>query len=92
MKIRREYLIGAFVYVEIDCLLILGMINSCSTLDIAMLRWIAYIKSLNPKFKHITWKDNSIANMLSRTGYDNEEENIGINYFTNSMSRRKIVS
>jgi hypothetical protein len=56
-----------------------------------MLRCIAYIKSLNPEFKHITRKDNRIANMLSRARYDNEEENIGINYFTNSILRRKIV-
>jgi hypothetical protein len=60
-----------------------------------MLRCIAYIKSLNPEFKHITRKDNRIANMLSRARYDNEEDmieeekNIGINYFTNSMSRKE---
>lgn len=50
LKCDKEYLIGATVMVEIDCLPLLGMITTCSTPDIAMLRWIAYIKSLNPEF------------------------------------------
>ena len=50
IKNEKEYLIGAEVIVEIDCLPLLGMISSCSTPNIAMLCWIAYIKSLNPKF------------------------------------------
>ena len=51
MKNDKEYLIGAEVIVEADCLLPLqGMISSCSTPKIAILCWIAYIKSLNPKF------------------------------------------
>jgi len=48
MKSEKEYLIGASMIVETDCLPLLGTISSCSTLDIAMLRWIAYIKSLSP--------------------------------------------
>jgi hypothetical protein len=91
IKNEKEYLIGASVLVGIDCLPIPSMINNCSTLDISMLRWIAFIKSLNLEFKHITGKDNCVADMLSRARYDNEEENIGINYFTNSILRRKIV-
>ena len=50
LKCDKEYFIGASVIVETDCLPLLGMISSCSTLDIAMLHWIAYIKSLNPEF------------------------------------------
>jgi hypothetical protein len=38
MKNEKEYLIGASVVVETDCLSLLGMITSCSTPDIAMLR------------------------------------------------------
>ena len=45
-----------------------------------MLRWIAYIKSLNPEIRHISGKDNAVAEMLSRaqlrddiTESDNEE-------------------
>ena len=59
------------------------------------LRWIAFIKLLNPEFKYIIEKDNCIADMLSKASYDNEEdmivdkENIEINYFTNSMSRKE---
>jgi hypothetical protein len=51
VKTDRDYLIGAIVILETDCLPILGMISGCSTLDIAMLRWIVYIKSLNPQYR-----------------------------------------
>ncbi|MCO5559799.1 hypothetical protein L7F22_013403 [Adiantum nelumboides] len=40
LKCDREYFIEASVIVEIDYLPLLGMITSCSTPDIAMLRWI----------------------------------------------------
>ena len=50
MKNDKEYLIGVEVIVETHCQPLLEMISSCSTPDIAMLCWIAYIKSLNPKF------------------------------------------
>ncbi|MCO5554583.1 hypothetical protein L7F22_008113 [Adiantum nelumboides] len=73
LKCDKDYLIGAYVVVETDCLPILGMIASCSTPHIAMLRWIAYIKSLNPEFKHIAGKDNPVADMLSRARYEDEE-------------------
>ena len=39
-----------------------------------MLRWIAYIKSLNPVLKHITSKMNPVADMLSRARYFDEEK------------------
>ena len=76
LKNEKEYLIGACVVVEIDCLPLFGMITSCSTLDIAMLRWIVYSKSLNPEFKHIAGKDNTVANMLSRARYEDESQMI----------------
>jgi len=74
MKADRNYLIGANVILETDCLPIIGMIANCSTPDIAMLRWIAYIRSLNPEFIHISGKKNSVADMLSRARYTCEEE------------------
>ena len=76
LKSEKEYLIGTCVVVETDCLPLLGMITSCSTPDIAMLRWIAYIKSLNPEFKHIAGKDNKVADMLSRARYEDEPQMI----------------
>ena len=54
---------------ETDCLPLLGMIANCSIPDIAMLRWIAYIKSLKPVLVHIIGKKNSVADMLSRARY-----------------------
>jgi hypothetical protein len=44
VKSGREYLIGAEVVIETDCLPILGMISGCNTPVIAMLWWIAFIK------------------------------------------------
>ncbi|GGS27705.1 hypothetical protein GCM10010252_77790 [Streptomyces aureoverticillatus] len=74
MKAEKDYLIGAVVVIETDCLLLFGMIINCSMSDIIMLRWIVYIKSLNPEFKHITGKDNLVADMLSRARYEREDE------------------
>ena len=74
LKAERNYLIGANVVLETDCLPLLGMVANCSIPDIAMLRWIAYIKSLNPVLVHITGKKNSVADMLSRARYVCEEE------------------
>ena len=76
LKNEKEYLIGICVVVETDCLPLLGMITSCSTPNIAMLRWIAYIKSLNPEFKHIASKDNTVVDMLSRARYEDESQMI----------------
>ena len=53
------------------------MISNYNLPDIAMLRWIAYIKSLNPVLKHITGKMNPVMDMLSRARYFDEEENDG---------------
>ena len=74
LKADRNYLIGANVVLETDCLPLLGMVANCSTPDIAMLRWIAYIRSLNPVLVHITGKKNCVADMLSRARYICEEE------------------
>jgi hypothetical protein len=52
-----------------------------------MLRWIAYIKSLNPVIRHISGKDNAIADMLSRTRFNDENgmvsenEDVGVDFF-----------
>ena len=55
-----------------DCLPILGMVSGCATPDLAMLRWIAYIKSLNTEIRHISGKDNAMAEMVSRARFDDE--------------------
>ncbi|KAL3702351.1 hypothetical protein R1sor_020373 [Riccia sorocarpa] len=50
------------------------MIANCSTLDITMLRWVAYVRNFNPQLKHIAGKKNVVADMLSRARYEGEEE------------------
>ena len=74
IKAVRNYLIGANVVLETDCARLLGMIANCSTPDIAMLRWIAYIRSLNLVLMHISGTKNYVADMLSSAKYNCEEE------------------
>ncbi|KAL3698023.1 hypothetical protein R1sor_012099 [Riccia sorocarpa] len=68
LKVDKDFLIGAYVVLETDCLPLLGMIANCNTPDITMLRWIAYIRSMNPELRHIAGKKNVVADMLSRAG------------------------
>jgi hypothetical protein len=87
MKADRDHLIGTEVVIETNCLPILGMVSGCAMPDLAMLRWIAYIKSLNPEIRHISGKDNAMADMLSRARYDDEhgmvseDEEVGVDFF-----------
>ena len=69
------------VIIETDCMPILSMVSECATPDLAMLRWIAYIKSLDPEIRHISGKDNAMADMLSRVRFDDEDEEVGVDFF-----------
>ena len=64
IKVDRDYLIGAEVVIETNCLLILGMMRCGTIPDVAMLRWIAYVKLLNPEVRNISGKDNVVTDML----------------------------
>ena len=51
-----------------------------------MLRWIAYVKSLNPDIRHIYEKDTTVADMLSGARFGDdiaefENEEVSKNYF-----------
>jgi hypothetical protein len=99
IKSDREYLIGAEVVIETDCLPILGLISGCNTPDIAMLRWIAYIKSLNPEIRHVAGKRNVVADMLSRARFEGDEdqrhfdeENVGLDFFASSSFVRVLAT
>jgi hypothetical protein len=87
VKADRDHLIGTEVVIETDYLPILDMVSGCVTPDLAMLRWIAYIKSLNPEIRHISGKDNAMADMLSRARYVDEhgmvleDEEVGVDFF-----------
>ncbi len=58
-----------------------------------MLRWIAYIKSMDPEFKHIAGKNNPVANMLSCAKYEGEEEmideaeDVGTNFYSTPLAK-----
>jgi hypothetical protein len=87
VKADRDHLIGTEVVIDTDCLSILGMVSGCATPNLAMLRWIAYIKSLNPEIRHISEKDKGMADMLSRARFDDEggmvseDEEVGVDFF-----------
>ena len=49
------------------------MVSGCATPGLAMLRCIAYIKSLNLEIRHISGKDNTMADMLSRARFEDED-------------------
>ncbi|KAL3702469.1 hypothetical protein R1sor_020491 [Riccia sorocarpa] len=74
LRTDKDFLIGASVVLETDCLPLLGMVANCNTPDITMLRWIAYIRSFNPELRHIAGKENVVADMLSRARYEGEDE------------------
>ena len=81
LKQEKDFLIGAHVILETDCLPLLGMIANCNTPDIAMLRWIAFIHMINPELRHIAGKDNPVADMLSRARYrELDEDDIGVSH------------
>ena len=65
--------------IETDCLPILGMVSGCATPDLAMLRWIAYVKSMNPEICHISGKNNAMADMLSRARFEGESDMVSEN-------------
>jgi len=62
--------------------------------DLALLIWIAYIKSMGQEFKHIVEKENPILDMLSHTRYEGEEEmidekDIGKKFYSISSTKRE---
>jgi hypothetical protein len=70
LKQDRISLIVASIMLETDCLPLLGMIANCDTPNIAMLRWIAFIRMFNLELRHVAGKDNLVADMLSRACYN----------------------
>ena len=61
------------VVIDTNFLLILGVVSGCAILDLAMLKWIMYIKSLNLDIHHISRKDNIMADMLLRAQFEEED-------------------
>ena len=87
VKADKDYLIETEVLIKTECLPFIGMVSGCATPDLAMLRWIAYMKSLNPEIRHISKKDNTMADMLSRERFGDEndmvseDEEVGVDFF-----------
>ena len=95
IKSDRDYLIGAEVVIETVFLLILGIMRCCTIPDVAMLRWTAYVKSLNLDIGHIFGKDNAVADMLSRARFgdditDSDNEEVSEDYYAREVNIWKI--
>ena len=71
------------------------MVSGCATPNLDMLRWIAYIKSLNPEIQHISSTDNAMADMLSRARFEDddgmvsENEEVGADFFKSARMTLK---
>ena len=72
IKSDRDYMIGMEVIIQTDFLMVLGIMWCSMILDVTMLRWITYVKSLNSEVRHISGKDNVVADMLSRSRFGND--------------------
>ena len=63
------------------------MVSGCATPNLAMLKRITYIKSLNPEIRHISRKNNAMTDMLSKARFDtedgmvSEDEEVGVDFF-----------
>ena len=71
------------------------MVSGCTTPDLAMLKWIAYIKSLNLEIRHISGKDNTMDDMLFGARFEDEDgmvsenEEVGADFFKSARMRIK---
>ena len=72
--------------IETICLSILKMVSRCATPDVTMLRWIAYIKSLNLEIRRILGKD-----MLSKAQFEgadvmvSEDEEVKVDFLESAQ-------
>ena len=69
------------------------MMRCSMVLDVAMLRWIVYIKSLDPDIWYISGKDNAMVDMLSRAQFidevaESEEGEVSEYYFASEHVHR----
>ena len=74
LKVERVHVIGSLLIIETDCKPLLGMVTNSDTHDIAMLRWISYIRTFDATIIHISGKLNHMADMLSRAKLKRENE------------------
>ena len=83
------------VTIETNFLPIVGMVSGCATPDMAMRKWIAFIKSLNPEVFHISGKNNAMDNILSRACYEGnddivlEDEEVNMDFFESARLSAK---
>ena len=73
VKADKDYLIRTVVVIEEDYLSILGLVSECVTPDLVMLKWITVIKSMNSEIRHISRKENAMADILSRARFEEED-------------------
>jgi hypothetical protein len=84
----QNYLIGAVVIIKTNCHSLLGMVANCTTPDVAMLRWVAFICMFSPELKHIRGKENGVADMSLQARY---ESNPGQELVSGSSQATEVV-
>lgn len=89
LKQEKDYLIGTHVVLQTDCLPLLGTVANCDTPDIAMLRWIAFIRMFNPELEHIMGKNNLVADMLLRARFEGCESCVSVDRCVCVSSHKK---
>ena len=66
LKQERHYLYGQEFILEVDALPLIGIINNPDLPDMAMVRWVTFIRTFAPTIRAIPGKKNVIPDALSR--------------------------
>ena len=74
LREERYRILGATLVLETDCRALLGMIQNCTTVDVASCRWLAEIKEYDIIVRHIGGTANVVADWLSRARYAEDGE------------------
>ena len=79
LKKERHYLYGQAFILEVDAAALVGMINNPDLPDMAMMRWIAFIRTYCPDVRTVPGKANLVPDGLSRQrnhleGEDNQSD------------------
>ena len=78
LREERYRILGVTLVLETDCRALLGMLENCTTVDMASCRWLAEIKEYDIIIRHIQGTANVVADWLSRARYgDSREETDG---------------
>ncbi|KAG5460398.1 MAG: hypothetical protein BJ554DRAFT_7560, partial [Olpidium bornovanus] len=76
LREERQHVLGANLMVETDCRPLIKMMSNYDTADASSRRWVADVKEYGCLVVHIKGEDNAVADMLSRTRYEGDGEEL----------------